>query len=421
MKTRLPVATVGVISAIMLWAAVGLSAERPDKVKPKGKSGEGAKTGTTGGQAASDEIMAEILPDDSAGDWVVDRFAGNSTAGPEFFPGPAREVGGLGRCGACPLPDGRVLLPFSGGLAEVDSDGTLQLVSLSGIAGTTGQVTAAVMAYSPADRQVYTSGPNCVRRLSKQPDGTYEAEVVAGTPGRSGYDDGPCAQATFTRIDNVVVNSRGTIIVLDYNERLRKIEGGQVTTLNKNVRSGRRIDGPLADAAFSLIGLGGNICLGDNDDVLYLSDHWNFCQRKIDLAHDAVSTVAGMPKPIQGNPKLNVQQRRYNRNSDGPALTWASFNSGCAYVCYDPIYKAVWCGGPDESRLRWLRGGEVRTVVGAKPDNKWAKDGLGTPAEKATFNWNAVIAVDFQGRVYTSCSGEPNGVWRIYNRKEVKP
>ena len=77
--------------------------------------------------------MPEIIPDESAGDWVVDRFAGNSTAGPEFFPGPAREVGGLGRCGACPLPDGRVLLRLAGGLAEVGTDGVLRLLAVAGI------------------------------------------------------------------------------------------------------------------------------------------------------------------------------------------------------------------------------------------------------------------------------------------------
>ena len=106
---------------------------------------------------------------------------------------------------------------------------------------------------------------------------------MAGTPGKSGFDDGPAGTATFTRVDNVVINSRGTIFLLDYNERLRKIEGGQVSTFNKNVRSGKRVDGPVASAAFALIGLGGNICLGENDDVLYLSDHWNFCLRRIDL------------------------------------------------------------------------------------------------------------------------------------------
>lgn len=398
-KPRLPIAMFHAIAAMMVWAMAGAAAAA---------------------QSAGSETMPEIIPDDSAGDWVVDRFAGNSTAGPEFFPGPAREVGGLGRCGACPLPDGRVLLPLASGLAEVDRDGTLQLLGAATAQGETAHVTAGVAVYGPADRQVYLGGQNCVRRLSERRDGVCSVEVIAGTPGRSGHEDGPCSRATFGRIGSLVVNGRGTIFVLDSDERLRKIEGGRVTTLNKNFHSGRQIDGPLSEAAFNLVGLGGNICLGENDDVLYVSDHWNFCVRKIDLGRGVVSTVAGMPKPAPSKPELqNAQHRRYGRNSDGPALTWASFNSGCAYACYDPIHQALWCGGPDEQRLRWLRGGEVRTVAGAKPDDNWAKDGLGIPAEKAIFNWNAVVAVDLQGRAYVSCSGQPNGIWRVYRRKEM--
>jgi hypothetical protein len=128
--------------------------------------------GTCGGplRGAEPENLPDIIPDNS-GDWVVDRFAGNSTAGPAFFQGPAREVGGLGRCGACPLPDGRVLVPFHGGLAEVGVDGILRLVFEDElIFATTGQVTANVMAFNPRDRQVYIAGPNCIRRLLERGD-----------------------------------------------------------------------------------------------------------------------------------------------------------------------------------------------------------------------------------------------------------
>jgi hypothetical protein len=367
--------------------------------------------------------LPEIIAAASAGDWLVDRFAGNSTAGPTFFQGPAREVAGLGRCGACPLPDGRVLIPFPDGIAEVDTNGTLRLVAETRVLfATTAQVTANVMAYNPTDRRVYIAGPNCVRRLSERHDGPWQIELVAGTPGRAGFADGPANAATFTRIDSLVSNSRGTIFLLDFNQRLRQIEQGQVTTLNSAIHSGECVDGPLAQAKFNLIGLGGNLCGGEDDHTLYLSDHWNFVVRKINLRTSAVSTVAGMPKP---NPERGVpqdyRQRRYNRNSDGPALTWASFNSGCAYVCWDPVHRALWCGGPDENRFRWLKDGQVQTVIGAKGGDRWPKDGLAVPAEQVRLTWNAVVAVDAQGRAYLSCSGEPHGLWRAYPRPAVKP
>lgn len=364
--------------------------------------------------------------DGSAADWVVDRFAGNSTAGPQFLQGPAREAGGLGRCGACVLPDGTVYIPFADGLAEVDTTGTLRLVleDRDILQGTTRQVCAhAGVAYHPKDKRVYVAGRNCLRRLVVNPDAPPSVEVVAGVPGRPGYGDGPAATATFTRIDSVVINSRGTIHILDNNERIRRIENGEVTTLNANVHSGKRVDGPLAEAGFSMIGLGGNLCGGEDDDTLYLSDHWNFCVRRIDLKKGVVTTVAGMPKPAQWRKEQQTpQQKRYNANCDGPALTWASFNSGCAYVCWDPVHNALWCGGPDENRFRWLKDGWLRTVVGSSPDRyKWPRDAVGLPASAVFLCWNAVVATDAKGGVYLSCSGEPNGLWRAHNAKEVRP
>ena len=56
------------------------------------------------------ENMPTLIADESAADWLVDRFAGNSTAGPVFMQGPAREVGGLGRCGAHFVPHNGVVL-----------------------------------------------------------------------------------------------------------------------------------------------------------------------------------------------------------------------------------------------------------------------------------------------------------------------
>jgi len=374
------------------------------------------------GAEAEPQDMPAIIPDESAGDWIVDRFAGNSTAGPTFFQGPAREVAGLGRCGACPLPDGRVLVPFPDGWAEVDAGGTLRLVAASApVGGTTAQVTASVAAWNPADKRVYTGGANCLVRLVERPDGPWEIEVVAGTPGKAGFADGPAQDATFTRIDNVIINGRGAVFILDYNQRIRRFENGQVTTLCAALRGGLA-DGPLDKARFNLIGLGGNLCAGEDDDTLYLSDHWNFVVRRIDLKTMTVSSVAGMPKPKEWQPaKQTARERRYNRNSDGPALTWASFNSGCAYVCWDPVHKALWCGGPDENRFRWLKGDQVLTVIGGKGADPWPRDRLGVPGETVKLVWNAVVAVDAQGRAYLSASSEPNGLWRAYNRKEARP
>jgi len=370
---------------------------------------------------AEPDDMPLIIPDPSAGEWLVDRFAGNSTAGPTFLQGPAREAGGLGRCGACPLPDGRVLIPFGGGVAEVDTEGTLRLVApVNPLNGTTAQVTANVMAYNPKDGCVYLAVGHGLGRLIERNDGPWKVEIAAGKADHAGFDDGALKDARFTRIDSIVINGRGEIYVLDYNQRIRRIADGQVVTLNASVRSAGLVDGPLEKAAFRMIGLGGNLCGGEDDDTLYLSDHWNFVVRRIDLKNKTVSTVAGMPKPKESQPaKQSAREKRYNRNSDGPALTWASFNSGCAYVCWDPVNKALWCGGPDENRFRWLKDGQILTVIGAKGAEKWPKDALGVPAESVRLVWNAVAAVDSQGRAYLCASSDPHGLWRAY-RKSVQ-
>ena len=63
-----------------------------------------------------------IVVDETAGDWVVDRFAGNSTAGYAFSQGPAHEAGGIGRPAVAVAPDGNVYLA-TGGMSWVkDTD-----------------------------------------------------------------------------------------------------------------------------------------------------------------------------------------------------------------------------------------------------------------------------------------------------------
>ncbi len=196
---------------------------------------------------------------------------------------------------------------------------------------------------------------------------------------------GRASEATFTRVDSIVSNSRGTLFILDGNKCIRQLEDGRVTTLLSAVSSGPEpVDGPLDKARFHMIGLGGNLTGGENDDVLYLSDHWNFVARRIDLESKTVSTVAGMPKPAGESPR----EQRFNTNAAGPALTWASFNSGCAYVCWDPIHQALRCGG-----VVWQRHhlcGEKWTnfencdIIAARVSGYKSRDPQGVPAAAST-------------------------------------
>ena len=377
-----------------------------------------AEAGEPAKDAAEKKIPILVL-DETADDWLVDRFAGNSTAGLRFFQGPAREVGGLGRPNAVTtLPDGRVYFSTDGKVFEVTPDGTLFLVIGGGgnaVEGAPDQVVGGKPVYHPREKTLYLTGPNCLRRVAEQEDGSWKIEVVAGVPGTRGKKDGPAKEATFDSLYNVVINSRGEIHILDAAKSLRRIKDGRVTTLVPNMRGGKK-DGPLAQARFAFIGLGGRICLGEDDDTLYVADHWNFAIRKIDLKTETVSTIAGKPK---SGPKMNP--RRYNNNSDGPALTHASANSGFNYVCWDPVHKGLYVGGPDESRFRWYKDGWVKTVIGRKVkgsagSDRWPANALGVEGKIVHMTWNSVEAVDHLGRAYLVSSSHRHGIWRAYRK-----
>lgn len=376
---------------------------------------------------AAPENLPLTVKDESAGDWVVDRLVGHSQAGPEFLQGPARETGGDNFGAVLPLPDGSVLFACesAGGLARLSPDGTVRLFIGGGglLEGSPWQVRGGTPFYNPKDKMVYLTGPNCIRRVVEKEDGARRVEIVAGTPGKAGFTDGPVGTATFKNPHRLAINGRGTIYVLDADERLRRIEDGRVVTLNGAFKHCGYQDGPLAQARFTMTGLGGSMCLGDNDDILYIADHYNYCVRRIDLRAGVVTTVAGRPKPKEWDRKKQTAvEQRFNSNADGPALTHASFNSGCAWALWDPVHKTVWCGGPDEDGCRWLRpDGWVKFVIGGGNRFRWPQDAIGTPASQTFFAWGGVRAVDARGRAYISCAGTPNGIWRAYNRKEVKP
>ena len=253
-----------------------------------------------------------------------------------------------------------------------------------------------------------------VRRLVKT-DGRWRVEVVAGAPGEKAGRDGPAAQARFLGPRSLAVTDRGVVYLLDGKsspKRLCRIAEGRVTTLANFTGGDRSIaDGPLAGANLSVTNMSGHICLGDDDRTLYIADHWHFAVRKIDLKAGTIATVAG------GNRHTALFRRRKGQ-ADGPALTHATFHSGCAFVAWDPVHKALWCGGPDANRLRWLKDGWVRTVIPAKGNRyTWPQDAVGVPAGDVSLTWTHVRAVDARGRAYIINGAGPTGVWRGYNRK----
>jgi len=365
---------------------------------------------------------AEKMLDETAPRWHVDRFAGNSTAGPVLLQGPVREVGGITRCAVAPAPDGSVFLATGrkwahDRIVRVTPDGQLRLIAGGGSSLADGPACRAKilvdtrgnsLVYSRSDKSLYfvhTVIP-AVRRLYQR-DGGWFVDTVAGDPNQTGDVDGPANSALFTEPMSIVVTSTGTIYVLDDQRILRKIEDGNVTTLVRFAGGPTPVDGPLENASMAITDMSGHITLGENDDTLYVADHWHFIVRKIDLKSGTVTTIAGVPR----------EHARFNKHADGSALTQASFVSGCAYVQWDPVHWALWCGGPDEHRFRWLKDGKMTTVIGQRGNRKWPLNDLGVPAADVQLVWSNVAAVDADGGVYLVAASNW-GAWRAFMQKE---
>lgn len=371
-------------------------------------------------EPASTGAVPTMVLDESASRWVVDRFAGNTSAGYQLFQGLAREVGGISsRACVAPAPDGTVFLSTAENqIAQVTPDGRLQLLAGGGSVvgdspGWQAEVRVESLAYSPADKSIYfvhRSIP-CLRRLFEK-DGQWRVAMVAGSPEQTGSQDGETVAARFQEPRSLAITSKGTIYLLDGVEKIRKIEGGRVSTLVAFKKSEKVVDGALDQATMAITPMSGMICLGEDDDTLYVADHWHFAARKIDFKSGQVTTVVGLPRG-------GAHSKRYNESADGPAMTHASFNSGCAFVCWDSVHNALWAGGPDELRLRWVRDGWLRTVLGYSTNKNWDRDGAGIPGKDMSVGWAHVRAVDAQGRAYFIDGWSKTGVWRAYEKEEA--
>ena len=382
-------------------------------------------------RATWDLDLPLVIFDDSIGDWFVDRFAGNTTAGSRFYQGPALEVGGLQRPSGCvEAGDGTIYMTVGLAGAEVKKlvkvtpDGMLRLVmeEKGGVEGPMEQCQAGVPIWNPREKALYLTGPNCLRRVVEKPDGSRWVEVVAGVPGKPGYQNGPAKQARFqSRYRGVVCNSRGTFFWLE-DQGLRQIENGRVSSVPLNFRF---LDPPRR---FNFIMASGLLSLGENDETLYISDFYGingFRVLKCNLKTGELTRVSGVHKKKERLYRPE-EKRRHGKDADGPALTHVGANSGMRGR-YDPFYRALWVWGPDQLRARWLRligDGWVRTVFGAKRPGTKAQpfgskelNALGIPGEQFRSYGLGIVGIDSQGGVYISGSADKSGVWRAYNKK----
>jgi sugar lactone lactonase YvrE len=114
-----------------------------------------------------------------------------------------------------------------------------------------------------------------------------QVTTLAGT-GTAGFLDGPASSAQFDAPNDVAVDGSGAVYVADYgNHRIRKIAGGQVSTVAGSGTTPGFADGPALSARFAnpvgvAVGASGTI---------YVGDTFNYRVRVI--AGGSVATLAG--------------------------------------------------------------------------------------------------------------------------------
>ncbi len=356
-----------------LGVASGIPKPRPRKIVPKNP---------------------RVVWAEDADQWTVTVYSGNSSVGPYPQQGPIREVNVPG--GYFFAADGTQFALAGGVIGVVRNERQYLFAGVPGVAGhRDGPASTAIfgsIAGMAPDRKggyfVFDKGNLCFRQLYKDEAGAWHVRTVAGVPGKQGRKDGAAAEALFQNPWNMAVDSAGRIYTFDNNSLLR-IADGRVETLNPKGGGGYK-EGPIETARFSISPGGG--CSIDEDDNIYLVDRSNHCFRRIDLKKGEVSNFCG--------------QRQSSDGWDGPAML-ASFGASPGGITYDPVRKCYYVHGDDDVRIRRLKDGWVKSLIGGKNS---ASPVIG-PAKTIGAFWIGVRGIDLKGDIYFA-DGRHKGIMR---------
>jgi len=196
---------------------------------------------------------------------------------------------------------------------------------------------------------------------------------IAGSS-KTGYKDGLAAAALFSRPQALAAGTK-EVFVLDAGDyRVRKIAGGQVTTVLGDGTAGY-VDGPLAKARLNYAH---GIQLTASGDLL-VADTQNRVIRRIDLTKGVVSTLAGV---------------NLGAYKDGPVATaQISGPWGVARGTGGELYLA----DQQNSVIRKLSGGKVSTYAGSGV--RGYKDG---PSQTAQLGGVTDVALGPKGELYVT-------------------
>lgn len=320
---------------------------------------------------------------------IITTVAGNGTAGFSGDNGPAlsaelHDPQGLAVDAASNIyfadtGNARVRKVSNGVITTVAGNGT------TGFSGDNGPATGAQLnnplyvAVDSVDNFYISDHSN--NRVRKVSAGAISTVAGSGTPGFSG-DNGPASNAQLNLPQGIAVDSVGNLFIADnFNNRIRVVSNGTITTFAGNGLYGFSGDGgPAAAAEFYLVF---GIAV-DGIGNLYIGDELNGRIRKV--SGGVVTTVAGSgPGGFSGD--------------GGPAIS-AQLTEPWATAVDSP--GSLYIADRDNNRIRKVSNGTIETVAGGGPTGfyRGGFSGDGGPAANAQLNIPEGVAVDSAGNLY---------------------
>jgi len=184
--------------------------------------------------------------------------------------------------------------------------------------------------------------------------------TFAGPVNGSTQKDGPALETDFWTLHALAVAANGTMFVTE-RARVRKIQGGMVTTLAGVHNENAHVDGPAETARFVniralAIDLDGGLLIGDTFGIRKLKD-------------GVVSTIAGSGPWSGSHPTIS---------GDGPATEVQLLQPSGLLVESDGILFG------EGYRIRRLRNGQIETLAGTIQHTRFPKPRDG-PLDQALF------------------------------------